>query len=440
MAASEDRLALPTVIPRDLDFAIFPRLIEHIPDFRVLYCNVCKQVCFPSALIRHLTEIHKVPAARRWPVVQFCLTLDVVNTKSDLRPLPDGSAILDFAPVFDGYACTCCRFLTTSQKLIRQHMITSHSIKHPASQTRYRRVKLQSWYPPRSRAQYWTIKTATAIDPLDQLANVAAIDLESAAMLETLEDQERQRLELLENDHVAGDAEVEDDETTPWLQYTKWPEQLAGRPLDIITAAACQPEGCPIQDYILGYWDGEAVVSSLENESRVQQLTRLLDGVFDRCEKTLESTPHMLQCWLKGYNQYRFYPKPFRALQKPESKRRYRSQWKRFICFVFRVWAAPRHIQNEVFGVQYTDLQLYLLDKTWATLSMGHVESQIATLEPCATPAQADPLQLAGGQIEQELSEWLFHLSCSFLADLYPSGDTGNSPLIYFTGVLGIHL
>lgn len=111
MAASEDPLVLPAVIPRNIDLGIFPRLVEHIPDFRILYCNVCKQVCFPSALLRHLTEIHKVPAARRRPVVQFCLSLDVVDTKSDLRPLLDRSAILDFAPVFDGYACTCCRFL-----------------------------------------------------------------------------------------------------------------------------------------------------------------------------------------------------------------------------------------------------------------------------------------------------------------------------------------
>ena len=65
------------------------------------------------------------------------------------------------------------------------------------------------------------------------------MDLESATILETLEDQERQRLKLLENDHIAGDIEVEDDETTPWLQYTKWPEQFVGRPLDIITVVAC---------------------------------------------------------------------------------------------------------------------------------------------------------------------------------------------------------
>jgi len=63
--------------------------------------------------------------------------------------------------------------------------------------------------------------------------------MESAVVLETLEDQERQRLELLESDHIAGDVEVEDDETTPWLRHIKWPEQFTSRPLDIITAAVC---------------------------------------------------------------------------------------------------------------------------------------------------------------------------------------------------------
>jgi hypothetical protein len=271
---------------------------------------------------------------------------------SDLHLLPDGAAILDFAPVFDGYTYTCYRFRTTSQKRIRQHMIGSYSLRHPASQAKYRPVKLQSWYaPPSSRAQYWTVETATATTTSDPPPTTvptrarARVNLDSATVLEALEYQERQRLELLENDFIASDVEVEDDDTTPWLQYTRWPKYFAGRPLDIVTAAAYLPEGPPpTHGYVLGYWEGEAVVSSLDHEGRVRQLTHLLDGVFDRYEETLEGTPHMLRCWLKGYHQHRFYPKPFQALQTPGSRRRYRSQWKRFICFVFRVWAAPRRI------------------------------------------------------------------------------------------------
>ncbi len=71
---------------------------------------------------------------------------------------------------------------------------------------------------------------------------------------------------------------------------------------------------------------------------------------------------------------------------------------------------------------------------------MAQVESLRVTLGPHDTLGEADPLHLVGGHTQQELSEWLFHLSCLFLADLYPSSDTESSPLVYFTGVLGIHL
>jgi hypothetical protein len=53
----QDLLALLAVIPSDLNFPIFSRLIEYLPDFRILHYQAYQQVCFPSALLCHLTEI-----------------------------------------------------------------------------------------------------------------------------------------------------------------------------------------------------------------------------------------------------------------------------------------------------------------------------------------------------------------------------------------------
>jgi hypothetical protein len=86
----------------------------------------------------------------------------------------------------------------------------------------------------------------------DVLPEHAPADVESAALLESLEEQERHRLEQLEQDGLAYDAEIEEDETTPWLWYTQWPEQFRGHPLDIITAASCQPDDCPVNNFPLG--------------------------------------------------------------------------------------------------------------------------------------------------------------------------------------------
>jgi hypothetical protein len=83
---------LPAIVPPDIDLDIFPRTIEHIPDFRILYCHRCKQVCFPSSLSSHLFEIHKIPAAKRRPIIQFCQTLpcglhDLLRPVAMLRPV-----------------------------------------------------------------------------------------------------------------------------------------------------------------------------------------------------------------------------------------------------------------------------------------------------------------------------------------------------------------
>jgi hypothetical protein len=123
----------------------------------VLYCHQCKQVCFPSSLHTHLCEVHKVKAAIRRPVVEFCQALDLVDTARDLERPQDWSAALDFAPVYDGYSCSCCRFLSVSRKIVRVHLNAIHGLMHPVSQTKISRVRLQSWYKPSARARYWIV-------------------------------------------------------------------------------------------------------------------------------------------------------------------------------------------------------------------------------------------------------------------------------------------
>ena len=71
--------------------------------------------------------------------------------------------------------------------------------------------------------------------------------------MDRLEQEEIQRLEQLEEDYIAQEAELEDSDNSPWLRWTKWPAQFAGLPLDIIAASAVQPgKGALKSDYVLG--------------------------------------------------------------------------------------------------------------------------------------------------------------------------------------------
>lgn len=187
-------------------------------------------------------------------------------------------------------------------------------------------------------------------------------------MLERLEQEEIQRLAQLEQDHQAQDTELGDANNSLWLRWTKWPTQFAGLPLDIITESAVQPERNPEGDYLLGDWAGTRFVSPVADEIRLQQLMQLLDSMFDRCNQTVVATSNLLCCWhhtatLKGY-----WPKPFKLPGKQETQQRYRSYWKQFICFAFRVWAtnSPSGLRHQVYGrIWFSQQQQALMSRIW---------------------------------------------------------------------------
>ena len=41
--------------------------------------------------------------------------------------------------------------------------------------------------------------------------------------MDRLEQEEIQRLEQLEEDYIAQEAELEDSDNSPWLRWTEWP-------------------------------------------------------------------------------------------------------------------------------------------------------------------------------------------------------------------------
>ena len=72
------------------------------------------------------------------------------------------------------------------------------------------------------------------------------------AGLEELEDKED--IHLLQESaayKVNSCISIDDNETTVWLQYTRWLARLTGRPLDIISASTLRPIRY-YNDYILG--------------------------------------------------------------------------------------------------------------------------------------------------------------------------------------------
>jgi hypothetical protein len=300
------------------DPTIFPGQIEHLPDHKLLFCHVHKQVVPLSQLEAHLFRTHSIPKPVRRLLLDHCSTLDVIRSEAELLDRPDSSPVIPAIPLYDNsYACSRCRFLTISYGAIMKHLNTAHSIYRSACKDHFTRVQLQSWYSG-PRAKYWIVRTDnTGYDPNHQ---VLLAEQEEAELLEKFEHAEIQRLLLQERDDASWDAEVESSDTTPWLQYTKWPQQFAHRPLEVIAAAARRLESYPCDDYLLGFWNGSELRSPVEDEIKIQALLCLLEKMFQRCHETLDSSSHQLRCWVKSFKADVFYPYPLKSLQCQNSR------------------------------------------------------------------------------------------------------------------------
>lgn len=124
-------------------------------------------------------------------------------------------------------------------------------------------------------------------------------DETTARLLEEIEEQECSRLELLAQDHLAADIEVEEaDETTPWLNVTKWPKQFAQRPLNLISKYGLQPAAVAVagEDAYFGSFQETELFSRAHDETRLRQITWIFGLVYTRCQATLAETLYNIRC------------------------------------------------------------------------------------------------------------------------------------------------
>lgn len=133
---------------------------------------------------------------------------------------------------------------------------------------------------------------------------------------------------------------AEDNETTPWLQHTKWPERFQNQPLDVISASTKLPARGPYErqkSLMLGNWHGATVQSSAASEGRLRILMQTVDDMFDRAEASLAHTSYQSRCWLTSYGQAMFRNRPLRIMA-PKTAYHYKSKWKHLMCYVFRAF------------------------------------------------------------------------------------------------------
>ncbi|KAH7187148.1 hypothetical protein DER44DRAFT_753975 [Fusarium oxysporum] len=292
-------------------------------------------------------------------------------------------------------------------------------------------------------------------------------------------------------DHQADSHDVEQNETTPWLQHTGWPRLFHNRPLGIIAATARKPKPAWNEDYLLGQWHDTPLRSPAVVEAQLRVILRGVDIMVNRACFTLAKTSYRSRCWLNTYWKDTFWPHEFKAVN---CLKRYVDVWKRFICYVFGVQHFETHQQKDTYnlplGRDETAMMRYILylvarlqqeveSSNWDEGRQdeedeladcddgdeyenedddgdGDDEEYINEYDRAETENHSDendkscdmsngeddlsvdsPFSLPSG-LWLHLSEAIFQLSMMFWTYQEPIGDMSASTIILYTAVLGI--
>ncbi|KAL5611084.1 hypothetical protein FOBRF1_007201 [Fusarium oxysporum] len=256
---------------------------------------------------------------------------------------------------------------------------------------------------------------------------------------------------------------INPNETTPWLQHTRWPDLFRNRSLEVISTTAQQPDFVQGQDYLLGKWKESSVESSAEAEAQLRILLHGVDIMFNRVMATMARTSYTSRCWLNTYSRNDFWPHPFRAVL---CLKRYISVWKRLICFVFRVLGFKERQRQQLYnfklGLKEEKMMHYILflASQLPSREQGHSRRQpveddeLSHASSDESDGETDFEEDASIGIDDssqyqsefllpsrpwlELSEALFQLSMMFWTHQDPAGDMSSSVIIYYTAVMGI--
>jgi hypothetical protein len=122
------------------------QLLHYLPTFRVLICKECRYAIQPSAISRHLKDIHHIYREDRQAALRYTLTLALADPGDVIPPEPHESPV-PFIPTERGLACSVgeCNHLCVTIKRMKSHWATSHrDVIFDGDQ--WRPVDLQSFF------------------------------------------------------------------------------------------------------------------------------------------------------------------------------------------------------------------------------------------------------------------------------------------------------
>ena len=121
-----------------------PQMLDYLPEYRVVRCVECRYAVPPSALSRHMKDLHHVYRGKRRALLDYAETLDLADPEDLVLPEPHEPPIPSI-PVEDGVACNWCKYLSVTTKRMKRHWVTVHE-RRGIEGKHWRPVQLQTFF------------------------------------------------------------------------------------------------------------------------------------------------------------------------------------------------------------------------------------------------------------------------------------------------------
>ncbi len=412
-------------------------------DAQLLLCRHCKCALLPSSGARHITRKLQLPShiasiARSFLAHLPSYTTDSVPLRPDLSlPVPDW-------PIHDGFRCRQCSFASRSRNWVLEHIRKLHG-KQSKTEESIETAKIQAWFA-NNRARYWRIEAEQNEDEEGKNMTVKGYSTshdDDNNDLAVLLQKERDRLAEVQKQREIIGTITHSSETDEWYIRTEWKTLLEGRTYETLAAASVLP---------------------YDNEQELQWLCKIFDIVALRSMNTLRDTPREVLRWLHSPRLEDAHPRPFTILRGDGTVERYLKIYKRFLCYCFRTSALNEVTRRDEHGIIFTEKQAELIAGIWKMLeklgpttvttrksndnndndndnddesNITDDDAEVDELEDLMTWS-AVPSDSDAPSIMTILESGVMSLCINIVQHRFRTGNVHESPLIFFTAILGI--
>lgn len=407
----------------DIDpLSICPFVVDW--QFRVVICLECHFACVGQEIATHLHHADHVKRSlrQRQNIASAIQKLPILQTQSDLQgfsfPLPTDVAHPQLQePKNDGLACRSCGYISRHIQQMQSHQRTDHGWINPRDRGRSSvastlldqqplpwrtNVACQRFFRSRA-ASHWF-----EVTPVIPSVSTAGISVD--ALVESYNNQTRE--EDANRYRIADGSSRSLDYESVWVRQMGWARHLNGIDTKAEFALSALPKSDSNRQKLA---DGPIRVMEL----RLSRLTASLEREIARGCRRIDAVPNEVLRWLAGIDPSKPAGKPFSVKEEVSTVQFYTNSWKRYLCYLARLWPLGRAEFESIHYIQFTDSQWSVWNR--AMIALDDWDENIRGDNGAIQP------------LDRRVSRFCI---VSLIHKL--PGDIYRNPLVHFMAILGI--